>query len=169
MSDAHDDLVDDDDDPDLNDDPDDNSVIRKLRKDARDGKAAVRENATLKAENATLKNEKLMRQAGLDSLSEKKQRAILGDIEGEVTVDALKASAIDLGYLEAKEEDDDDEAQQQMADAAATTNAGQHKAQDTMTAADFAKLDMKAKKDFIQRNPEKFEALKRGESVKLSG
>lgn len=167
-----DDIVDDDDDPDLNDNPDDSSVMKRLRKQAREGRTAVRERDALKEENVTLRNEKLLREAKLDSLKPSQQNAVLRGLEGEATVESLKAQALELGFIEAEPEpepDPDEVAQEQMADAAANGGKERGNSADTITVADFAKWDMPRKKDFITRYPDKFAALKRGEKVRLSG
>ncbi len=159
----------DDEDQDLEERPDDSSVIKDLRKQAKDGRRAARERDSLKAENLSLKNERLIRQAGLDKLNERQQKAVLREIEGEATAESVKEIALDLGFIQAEDENhDEDDAQEQMANAAANGNTGRTSS-DTLTAADFAKWDMPRKKDFIDRYPEKFAALKRNENVKLSG
>ncbi len=151
------------------DDPNDSSVIKTLRREAKDGRKAAKERDQLKSEIVSLRNEKLFRSSKASHLSEKQQRAVLSNIEGEATVELIDAEALDLGFIQAEDENhDDDDAQEQMANAAANGNTGRSSS-DTLTAADFGSWDMPRKKDFIDRYPEKFAALKRGENVKLSG
>lgn len=85
--------------PDEHDEPDDldeneSSVIRELRKRAKRVDEAESETATLRTENAILK-------AGLTDLSEARQKALLAAHSGDMTPEAIRETAVDLGFAEA--------------------------------------------------------------------
>lgn len=67
------------------------SVIKELRKKAERADQADAETKTLRTENALLK-------AGLGDLSDRQRKAILATHEGELTAEALKETATDLGF-----------------------------------------------------------------------
>jgi hypothetical protein len=67
------------------------SVIRELREKANKADAAEKKATELQTENALLR-------AGLD-LSDAKRKALLATHDGELTADALKATARDLGFI----------------------------------------------------------------------
>ena len=58
------------------------------------------EKQTLSSENATLKRENALLKAGLGGLNEKQQKALAAAHDGDFTPEALKQTAIDLGFAE---------------------------------------------------------------------
>lgn len=76
---------------------DESEVIKKLRKDAAKAGAAEAEAQTLRTENALLK-------AGLGGLTEKQRKAFLAAHDGELDAEALKATALELGFAKADEQ-----------------------------------------------------------------
>lgn len=77
---------------------DESSVIKELRKQLRDAKAEA-------AEVPDLRRKVALSEAGLSGLSDKQQRAVLGAHDGDVTDhEGLKATAIELGLIEAPKE-----------------------------------------------------------------
>lgn len=87
--------------PDENDDIDldepDSSVIRDLRGKAKRVDAAEAETKALRTELAIAK-------AGLPDLSEARQKALLAAHEGDMTPEALRKTAVDLGFAPADTE-----------------------------------------------------------------
>ena len=75
----------------------DSPAIRELRRKLRDSEKDAKEAQTLRTENALLK-------ANLGGLSEKQRKAILATHDGELTPEALKATATDLGFIQAGDE-----------------------------------------------------------------
>src|SRR5689334_3561983 len=65
--------------------------IRALERDAKSARKTSDENAQLKRELA-------FSRAGVE-LTEKQQKALLANIEGDLTPEAIKAEAADLGFI----------------------------------------------------------------------
>lgn len=150
----------------LIDTDDDTDLVKKLRKRVKDGRGIRQERDTLKDENNGLRVENVLFKSGLNTLNEDQQKAVLSVVSDDATVDTLKAAAVRLGFIQPDvDEQQNEEGQQQIANAAANQDTGANRA-DTITASDFNKWDMPRKQDFMKRHPDKFEALKRGETVK---
>jgi hypothetical protein len=71
----------------------DDDTPRGLRAKVEEQAARARE-ATEKA--TRLERENVLLKSGLGHLTESRQKAVLGNVEGDLTVDSLKASAVDL-------------------------------------------------------------------------
>lgn len=67
--------------------------IRALERDAKSARKTTDENAQLKRELAFAK-------AGVE-LTEKQQKSVLANIDGDLTADAIKAEAAELGFIAA--------------------------------------------------------------------
>lgn len=99
----------------------DNADIRRLRSRARAASKLERENSTMKGELEQLRRQTAFASAGL-ALSEKKQAALLaahGDTD--LTADALRATAVELGFAQPATAEVD--ADQQRRDTAAQAQA----------------------------------------------
>lgn len=81
-----------DNDDDFAENGDDSPVIRELRHKARRADAAEAETVALRTENAILK-------AGLTDLTPAKQKALLAAHEGDMDTEAIRKTAIELGFL----------------------------------------------------------------------
>lgn len=102
----------------------DNDDIRRLRSRARSANKLERENAEMKGELEQLRRSTAFASAGL-ALTDKQQAALLaahGD--SELTADALKATAIELGFAQAQP-DTEDQHRQAVAQAQAAVGAAQ--------------------------------------------
>lgn len=149
-----------------NDDDDqgiDPGKLKGLRQAARTGSKAIKENGTLKSDNDLLRLENALYKAGLNGLSEIQQSALFGAHKGEGTPDALKTTAIALGFIEAPK-DTDTEDQSKFVDAA---KGGQVVADGTIKPEDVAKWPEEKRREFLTSNPDAFKALMRGESVRV--
>lgn len=152
------------------DDQNDSAVIKGLRKKAREGAQAIKERDELRSENQSLKARTYLNDAGLSGLKPSQQKAVLALVEGDPSVEALKEAAVELGFVEpdtsgAASED----AQRQMAGAAANAGtSGGGNVTDMVTPQDFGTWDMTRRVDFMDRHPEKFAALERGETIRVA-
>jgi hypothetical protein len=88
-------MLEDDYDEDQPDEDEESPVVRDLRKKASKADKVEREAQELRTENALLK-------ANLGTLSERQRKAILATHDGDLTPEALKATALDLGFIEAE-------------------------------------------------------------------
>lgn len=88
--------------------------IRAMERDAKDS----RKNAEKLAE---VQRELALARAGLGDLTPAKQKALLANIDGDITADAARAAAEELGFVQpvAAAENDDAAAMNRMAQAAA--------------------------------------------------
>lgn len=119
----------DDDDYDEAPNEEDSPVVTALRKKAAKADKLEPENTSLRMENAVLK-------AGLGGLNERQQKALIASHEGDLTPDALKATAAELGFTVETPEpetpqvpDDEQAAHQRVAD----TTGGAQPAEATVT------------------------------------
>lgn len=108
-------FIEDPDDPIFDERAEDNEDIRKLRGNARRAASLARDNATLTERNSTLERQVAFGSAGLN-LTEKQQAALLAAHgTNDLTADALRATAVELGFAQAET----DEGQQQRDEALA--------------------------------------------------
>jgi hypothetical protein len=80
------------------DEPDDNAVIRDLRKKAEKADAA-------EAEAQAARRELALHKAGLGDLTDKQMKALTATHEGDWDVESLKASATELGFVKTPADD----------------------------------------------------------------
>lgn len=141
-----------------------NADLRQLRKDAKRAKQLENELAELRRERA-LEKAGLKTAAGND-LSERQIKALLATHEGEMTAEALRATAADLGFVPLSAEEQqlaaDLGAQERIAAAAA---GGAPAPTGVVTPTDVEEWSTEKILRFRQKYPEEFEALKRGEEV----
>lgn len=81
--------------------------IRAMERDAKTSRQA-------QADLAEARREIALAKAGLGDLSPARQKALLASIDGDLTADAAKAAAVELGFLEAPAETQDGEEQTAM-------------------------------------------------------
>lgn len=86
--------------------------IRTLERDAKQARKANEELAQMKRELA-------LTRAGLGDLSPARQKALLANIDGDITADAARAAATELGFIDAPPADDDAAALDRMSNASA--------------------------------------------------
>lgn len=166
-ADTYDDLEDEHDD----EQPDDSPVIRKLRKEARDGRKAQKRIGELEAKVFSYESQAAITAAGL-TLNERQQRALLRELEPGTapTPETLRSIAGDLGFdvpaiNDGNQTAEEDAVQKVIVNASAGANTGG--VPDTLTPKEFAGWDMARRVDFMNRHPEKMAALERGESVRM--
>jgi hypothetical protein len=141
-------------------------LVKDLRDQLKESKKDAKRTAEVEAELAGYKRGEAIKVAGLENLSEKQRKAIEAIHDGEWTSDALRATALDLGYAEKTEEelqlDDDLAAQGRITEAAAGGGAGNSS---VITPADVADWPMDKSMRFMQKHPQEWELLKRGEEI----
>lgn len=142
----------------------DTPLIKQLRQQLRD-----------KARSDKAKDEKLaeyerkdtVRAAGLNHLTERQMKALLAAHDGEFTSDALKTTAVELGFAEPDPDDQAREeemaAQQRMAQA--TAGAGAAASAGKITPVDAAGWSAEKWMRFAKQHPEHAEAIRRGQEV----
>ena len=82
----------------------DSGPMRQMRKQIRDLEKQVKASQTAAQEAEQLRRENLiLRTPGLNELSDRKIKALFATHDGEFTPDALKATAIDLGWVQPPE------------------------------------------------------------------
>lgn len=160
----NDDLEDEDDDDQEQQQRRENADIKQLRKQARRA-------TQLEAEIAEMRRERALEKAGLQTpdgkdLSERQLKALLATHEGDMTAEALRATAVELGFAapaaEQQQQADDFAAQQRVTTAAA---GGTSAPTGVITPADAEQWSTERLLRFRQQFPQQFEALKRGEEV----
>ncbi|MFY9588670.1 MAG: hypothetical protein WAT66_14595 [Actinomycetota bacterium] len=124
------------------------------------------------AENARLKRELAMTKAGLD-LTERQAKAFWAAHEdGDLSKEAIRATAVELRFLEAEEEESEQDidaraAAERINRAVATATTRGKGA--LLTVEDVAEWTHEKKRRFMDKNPDAWEQLKRGESVSVVG
>lgn len=155
----------DDDDDDQVSDTDDTPLIKKLR---REKKQLERENKKLKKDSDELskrRKDDLVKESGLEELSERKRNAVIRDAEEsgtELTKENLREIAIDLGYIE-EQEDETKAADTRIDNAGEGAKGG--KSSSKITATDVNDWDYDKRQRFFNEHRDEWEAIKRGESV----
>jgi hypothetical protein len=146
----------------------------QLRQKAQKTDQLEKELEQLKAENAGLKRGPAARKAfedyGVDlSGLSKAERKVIESYDGELTEDEIGklVEEYDLPVVASSEENDGEEqpAAQRVAQAARSSESGRGKTVPTVSPADVAGWPMEKKLGFADKNPDAWEALKRGESV----
>jgi hypothetical protein len=93
----------------------DRSQIRAMEKDAKAARKAQQEAETLRRELAFVR-------AGVGDLTERQQKALFATIDGDITADAVRAAAEELGFTQPAAptvQDDERQQMEQMARASA--------------------------------------------------
>lgn len=146
---------------------DDTPLIKQLRQQLREKSNDSKRVAELESKIAEYEQKDAVRTAGLDKLNERQMKALIAAHDGEFNSDALKATAIELGFAEPDPADQEREnemaAQQRIA--TATTGAKPPAAAGTITPADAADWSAEKWMRFAKQNPEHAEALRRGQEI----
>jgi hypothetical protein len=158
----------DDTDDDSTDDGDGNALIRKLRTQLKAANKRASRVDDLESEVSTLKRREQVRKAGLD-LTDAQLAALAKVHDGDDTPEALKATAVALGWAT----DEGGDEQQAQVDQAAATQQRISAAQNGATAASNSVLKPEEVNGWAtdrlmalnDKHPEIFEALMRGETV----
>lgn len=163
-----------DNDEDLEDDdrqPTQQQRRRRETPDIRDLRRKAKRHDELEAEIAEIKRERALEKAGLKTpdgrdLTERQIKALLATHDGEMTADALRATALDLGFVTPSEQEQErtealatEDRIAQAAAGAGTPRAG------VLTPADVQAWSTEKLMQFRSQHPTEFEALKRGEEV----
>jgi hypothetical protein len=139
--------------------------FKAMRKRAKGYDEAVAENARLKRELAVTK-------AGLN-LTDRQFKALFAVHEADdLSKEAIRATAIDLGFAEAEEEESPEDATARASAqriSAAVSGATTPGKGGLLTVEDVAEWTHEKKRRFMDKNPEAWEQLKRGESVAVVG
>jgi len=122
-----------------------------------------------KAENSRLKRENALLKAGLGDLGGKKTQALLAAHDGDLTAEALKATATELGFITSEP----DEAQQQADQAADAATRLADSSQGAAPSIQTGVLTPTEVNDWPpdkimrlnEQHPDEFERLMRGETV----
>jgi len=140
----------------------------KLRQAAKRGKKAAKERDTLKADNDRLGKELAVYKAGLAGLDDKKVKAILSAIDGEVTAEAVKKQAVDFGWAEPETNPDEelrDEIEAHGAVSAAAQGAGKTPATTVLKPEDVNGWPIDRQMRLMEQHPDVYERLLQGEEV----
>lgn len=157
-------------DDDFEDDETESGVIRKLRRDNRVLAKRAKQADEFEAEIAQSKREKALSAPDLAKLSDKQRQALAKVHDGDFTAEALKQTAIDLGWLEDTEQNEiDDELDRSEKVTQASQTGKTARSTGVLKPEDTAGWSMERMLRLKDSNPEAFEALKRGESVVAAG
>lgn len=157
MTDDLDDLPDD-----PGDDQDAGGLVKTLRE--RTDKAIAQRNKAQEDAKAA-RTELVLSKSGLDQLDPVRQEALLKVHSGDMTQEALQATAVSLGFMQAPPPPPPDpaavSAATQDAIAADIAGAGGDGFTSEVTLADVASWGLDRKRAFMTEHPDKWEALKR--------
>lgn len=148
----------------------DSELVRKLRRQLRDTRKEAKRAADLEKELGDFRKEKAVKDAGL-SLTTAQVRALLRDHteEGrEMTAEALTATAVELGFVTPSTEDvpaEDLDTEQAITTAQATGRPANSAG--LLAPSDVAGWPVDKQMRFRKQHPDAFEALKRGEQVRV--
>lgn len=140
----------------------------KLRQAARRGKKAARERDALKAVTERQANELAVYKAGLQGLDEKKVKAILSAIDGEVTAEAVKKQAVEFGWAEPETNPDEElrgEIEAHESVSAAAQGAGKTPATTVLKPEDVNGWPIDRQMRLMERHPDVYERLLQGEEI----
>lgn len=148
---------------------DDTPVIRKLRKELRDAKKDSKRAAELEKELFAYKSRDAFTNAGLE-LNDRQRKALLSQLDdpNDLSPTSLKTLAIEFGWAQPDEQANQADEVAQQAIVAAAQGAKNSGPINHVSPDDFKSWDMPRRKDFYDRYPEKFAALERGETVRMT-
>lgn len=154
----------------LEDEQDDDSpVIRKLRTQLRNARKDSKDADTLRAKLHEYESRDAFTAADL-GFNPSQQRAVLNELAdpNDLSPEALRAASTRLGlYTPPNNDQDAGDAAAQAAIAAASAGAAVTATDGMLKPAEFAAWDMARRVDFMERHPEHFAAIERGETVRL--
>lgn len=165
MPDDYDDDLDDD-----LDDDDNTPLVRKLRAENKRLAKEAKEAKDLRAEIARRDREKVVAEAGLTLKPAQVTALLAAHGDKELTPDLIYATAVDLDWAQPKEADvpsDDLDTHDRVAAASGgadlpSRNTG------VVTPQDVAEWSTEKIQRFLRTHPDEFEALKRGEPVRVA-
>lgn len=143
-------------------DDDDSEAKAKLIGAARAGRKAKNENKDLKSQLATKDQELIIAKANL-GLNDKEMKAVLANVEGDVTAEALRAEAVALKFIDPPK-DETHEQQEPFVDAA---KGGQGRDDGLIKPEDVRTWSPEQRREFMQKHPDEFKALARNEPVRV--
>lgn len=122
-----------------------------------------------RAENVDLKQKLAVYEAGLGNLTPKQVKSVLANVEGEVTAEVLRATAVELAFIE---EEDTAETQQIEAEvreqgriSAAASGAGRAPANAQLTPTEVAAWPIDKQMRLLDEHPDIYDRLLAGETV----
>lgn len=143
---------------------DDTPLVRKLRAQL---KKAGKQNRDLTSKVQSYERTDAIREAGLN-LTARQLKVLAREHEGDITPEALKATAEELGWTvpdpEAEETDAELDAIEQTTQAA--SGAKPKAAGSTISVEEAASWPVDKQQRFMKQHPDAWEALKRGEEVR---
>ena len=150
------------------DQPDDDDTIRKIRNRNRQMAKELKRLKQVESDHAKLRQDTAIGQIGKE-LNERQVKALLATHEGDMTTEALRATAAELGFIEADDAEpvppEDLDAEEQVNKAVAGSSSPNTAG--LITPADASSWGVDKQIRFKKQHPDAFEALKRGESVKV--
>jgi hypothetical protein len=163
-----------DDDLDLDDDEyaddsdDDSNLVKRLRGELRKAQKAAKTGRDTETERDTLRRELAVYKAGLD-LKPRQVAALFAAHEGDdMSPEALRATAVDLGWVEPEQDGDDEQATEAAAGherISAAANGASPVQAGAITPGDVVQWGVDKARRFMDEHPAHWESLKRGETV----
>lgn len=143
------------------DGPDDSDLVKRLRKELRRAKRETKDLAELREENQTLKRAQALRDAKVEGLTDRQMKVLAREHEGDITPEAIRQTAIELGFV--SDETDADLAEHEQIDNASAGSRTPPQGQitpDTVKEWSTEKIVR-----FREQYPDAFEQIKRGNPV----
>jgi len=140
---------------------------KQLREALRRARERAKQADEFQQKAERLERELAVSRAGLSDLGEKRTAALLKVHEGDLTPEALKQTAADLGFITI-EEDEPDKGEQAAEAHARASSAAQRAGQAAsgqLNAQVLANWSHEKKAAFLKEFPREWEALKRGDQV----
>lgn len=150
------------------DDPDNTPLVQKLRNKLRTQAKDLKELEDLRKENSDLKRSTVIKEAGLELKPSQVTALLAAHGDKDLTADLLRETAVDLGWAEPKQDvpAEDLAATDRITAATAGVTTAPSVA-GSLTAADVGSWPMDKKVRFMNKHPDEWEALKRGEPIRV--
>lgn len=145
--------------------PDDTDLVRDLRRQLRSKSKEVNRLKAVEEEASALKREKAFRDAKIDGLTERQMKVLANEHDGDMTPEALRQTAIELGFVNDEEGDQlaNDLTEHEQIDSASSGSRAPKGGVITPTMVREWGTDKILK--FRAEFPDAFEQIKRGEEV----
>lgn len=149
---------------------DDSELVKRLRGQLKSANKRGKRVDELEGEIRTLKGGQMLSKANLTkggeavTLSDRQRQTLLREVDGDVTPEALRDAAVELGWAEPAVDPAAAEVAEQQEIANATKGATP-KGAGEITPDVAAAWPMERRRDFIKQHPSEWERLKKGETV----
>lgn len=147
---------------------DDTPLIRQLRQKLKDTAKEAKSGRDAATELATLRREDAIRKANVEGLNDRQMKTLVRELEGQdPTAENVRSIAVELGWATQNPEDVDrqDQIDAQLRISEAASGGGMPPNYSTITPDDVAEWPVDKILRFRSKYPDQFEALKRGEEV----